>query len=464
VAASQPNVNVVSMSWGVPEFPTETQYDSYFTTPGITFVASAGDNGAADVWWPAVSPSVISVGGTTLQISGSGAYVSEAGWGNGSRSESRGGTGGGISQYEAEPSYQQGGHITSVTSALNSGNKRLGPDVAYNGNPATGVAVYDQASGGWVPVGGTSAGTPQWAALVALVDQERANATPAQPSLSSTQTLTALYQEQNDFHDITSGNNGFAAGVGYDLVTGLGTPEANLLIPALVQATTPAAPTPPNANPPPNQHLADQAFVTQVYQTLLNRAPDAAGLTSWTGLLDQGVKRTTVVAQIEQSQEYLMDEVGAIYQKMLLRPADANGLTTYTTWLAGGGTLEQVESAIAGSPEYFQTRGSGQVSGFLNALYTDALGRAVDPAGQTAFSQALSQGATDAAVAAAVFASAEYRQDLVESYYQTYLGRPADSAGLAANVAALGQGMTDQAVIAVILGSEEYFQKLPTGG
>ena len=68
VATSQPNVNVVSMSWGVPEFSTETQYDSYFTTPGVTFVASAGDNGAADAWWPALSPNVVSVGGTTLQL------------------------------------------------------------------------------------------------------------------------------------------------------------------------------------------------------------------------------------------------------------------------------------------------------------------------------------------------------------------------------------------------------------
>src|SRR5262249_51839859 len=81
VAASQPGVDVVSMSWGVPEFRTEAQYDSVFATPGVTFVAASGDSGA-QTSWPAVSPNVLSVGGTTLQISSSGTYLGETGWGS----------------------------------------------------------------------------------------------------------------------------------------------------------------------------------------------------------------------------------------------------------------------------------------------------------------------------------------------------------------------------------------------
>jgi hypothetical protein len=81
----------------------------------------------------------------------------------------------------------------------------------------------------------------------------------------------------------------------------------------------------------------------------------------------------------------------------------------------GGGTTEQVESLIAGSAEYFQVRGGGTDLGFLQALYQDALNRAIDPAGQMTFSQALAKGATRAQVAAAVFTSLEFRQDLVES-------------------------------------------------
>jgi hypothetical protein len=462
VAASQPNVRVVSMSWGVPEFKTETRYDSYFTTPGVTFVAASGDNGAPAMWWPAISPNVVAVGGTTLQTTNSGSYLSETGWGSGSRSALAGGSGGGVSQYETEPSYQQGGSLTGVTSAQNSGNRRMSPDVAYDANPASGVAVYDQTNGGWLVLGGTSAGAPQWAALVALADQVRAGAN--QPSLSSMQTLTALYQEQGEFHDITSGNNGYAAGVGYDLVTGLGTPEANLLVSALANQPSSATPNPTPSNPPGNRHLADQLFVIQIYQSLLGRTADAGGLANWSNLLDQGTSPSSVVLQIEQSQEYLTNAVGAIYQKMLQRQADPSGLATFTTLLANGGTLEQVETAIAGSQEYFQTRSGGKISGFLDALYADALSRAVDPVGQAAFGHPLSQEASREAVAAAVFASDEYRRDLVENYYQAYLGRQADSDGLMALVAALRQGTNDQAVIAAILGSQEYFQRLPVVG
>ncbi len=68
-AASYPGVSVVSMSWGSSEFSSESSYDSHFTTPaghpGVTFVASSGDSGGV-VEWPAASPKVLSVGGTTL--------------------------------------------------------------------------------------------------------------------------------------------------------------------------------------------------------------------------------------------------------------------------------------------------------------------------------------------------------------------------------------------------------------
>jgi hypothetical protein len=243
VAARQ--ANVVSMSWGVSEFPGEPMLDAqYFTTPNVTFVAASGDSGYGTIW-PAVSPDVVAVGGTSLLLTTSGTYGSETGWGNGFRSARLGGSGGGISRFETKPAYQQSGFVSSVQSSM-----RTTPDVAYDANPSTGVSVYDATNGGWLVVGGTSAGTPGWAALVALADQVRALANPAQAPLSSAQTLAALYSEQGDFHDITSGNNGYAAALGYDLVTGLGTPEANKLIPALAAlasvaatiATTTAAP------------------------------------------------------------------------------------------------------------------------------------------------------------------------------------------------------------------------------
>jgi subtilase family serine protease len=233
-AANQPGVSVVSMSWGSAEFAGETGLDGTFTTPfghnGVTFVASSGDAGATPQW-PAVSPNVVGVGGTSLQLTSSGAWSSETGWGNGLYSGLSGGSGGGISRYESQPSYQQG-VVTQSTS------QRTSPDVAYNGDPKTGVYVYDSQNGGWFQVGGTSAGAPQWSALIAIADQGRALA--GQATLDGpTQTLPALYKmASTDFHDITSGNNGYAATVGYDLVTGRGTPKANLVISDLMNFGT----------------------------------------------------------------------------------------------------------------------------------------------------------------------------------------------------------------------------------
>ncbi len=140
-------VSVVSMSWGMSEFSGETQYDSYFTTPaghiGITFVGSSGDDGSPGLW-PAMSNNVLAVGGTTLNTTANGTYVSETAWSD---------SGGGTSRYESEPSDQ-----TSVQST----GRRTSPDVSYDANPNTGYAVYDsvsdQGQSGWFQVGGTSAG------------------------------------------------------------------------------------------------------------------------------------------------------------------------------------------------------------------------------------------------------------------------------------------------------------------
>ena len=113
-AASQPGVSVVSMSWGFPEGQAvfaadEATYDSVFNVPGVTFVASTGDYGAADPEYPAFSPNVVAVGGTSLTLNADNSYNSETGWGY--DSDPAGGfigSGGGISLYEPEPAYQQG--------------------------------------------------------------------------------------------------------------------------------------------------------------------------------------------------------------------------------------------------------------------------------------------------------------------------------------------------------------------
>lgn len=232
-AKTVPSVATISMSWGGSEFRGENAYDAIFTTPaghqGITFVAASGDEGSRyGPEWPASSPNVLAVGGTTLNLTSSGVYSSETTWSDST---------GGLSSLESEPSYQLDAQITG---------RRSTPDVAYDANPSTGVAIYDsvpyEGSSGWYEAGGTSAGAPQWAALITVADSTRGTslngATQTIPALYSIYANSSTYSQ--DFNDITSGSSSglYSAGKGYDLVTGLGTPKASALIAALAHVST----------------------------------------------------------------------------------------------------------------------------------------------------------------------------------------------------------------------------------
>jgi len=221
---------VVSMSFGLTEFSTETTADAYFKTKGVTFVASSGDSGHG-VFYPSASPYVVAVGGTTLNLNSSGVWQSETAWScSGALGcELNGGSSGGQSKYEAEPTYQSG---------VQSSGKRGIPDLSYDANPSTGVPIYDSGESGWVQVGGTSMGSPQIAAMFAIANSLRV----ANGKKNLTQPHQYLYPAaETDYHDIVSGTNGSCgalctAGPGYDYITGVGSPQANLLVAALVAA------------------------------------------------------------------------------------------------------------------------------------------------------------------------------------------------------------------------------------
>ena len=191
-ARNTAGVVAVSMSWGFNEMQNESSFDSYFTTPaghqGVTFIAASGDSGIVE--YPSASPNVLSVGGTTLNLTGSGAYSAETAWFSG---------GGGYSSFEQEPSYQ---------GTVQTSGARSTPDVAFDADPNTGVEVYSTApgarSGSWQVVGGTSLGSPAWAGIIAIVDQGRALA--GQGSLDgATQTLPALYAAaSSNFNSVAS--------------------------------------------------------------------------------------------------------------------------------------------------------------------------------------------------------------------------------------------------------------------
>jgi subtilase family serine protease len=316
-ARGTPGVVAISMSWGFSEMPNESSYDPTFTTPsghtGITFIAAGGDNGGVE--YPSASPNVLSVGGTTLNLGSTGGYGSETAWYS---------TGGGYSQFELEPSYQEGIQQTGT---------RATPDVAFDGDPNTGVEVYSTppgaTKGSWQLVGGTSVGAPSWAGIIAIVDQGRA--LTGKGSLDGpTQTLPALYAAaSSNFNTVSAapqssfggfggfggfnpfGGGGFGGvsdwgtglGLGFGIwsgvgpvtgssgqtntgatantATGLGSPNGSSLIPDLVSSTlttplttsgssgqtgtgtTPTAPTTPT-KPTGKHHVKHQHQVKKI--------------------------------------------------------------------------------------------------------------------------------------------------------------------------------------------------------
>lgn len=197
--AAAHGAQVISNSYGGPETASESRYDRLYTHPGITLLASSGDSGYGTSY-PAASPQVLAIGGTSLVMNGL-RRVSETAWS---------GSGSGCSQIEAKPSWQHDGKCAGRSLA----------DLAADADPATGAAIYDSygATGRapWLTVGGTSLASPLVAGIIAASGQA---GTPAAWYYAN--AATAL-------RDIGAGATGRCqsylckAGPGYDGPTGLG--------------------------------------------------------------------------------------------------------------------------------------------------------------------------------------------------------------------------------------------------
>lgn len=236
--------NLVSVSWGTCEArqdPKELQLlDIIFkqgAAQGQTFFVASGDAGAFDcmnytpsVDSPADDPYVIGVGGTRLSLQHD-AYGSEMAWfcveckGGGPRGT---GSGGGISTFFSRLEFQ---HIQPMYTSY-----RTVPDVSANADPATGYMIYCTVLAsrcnyqGWITVGGTSAAAPFWAGVIANLNQYLGRAGKihlgyVSPILYSLYNSRAILKYP-PYHDVTSGNNLYYPAVtGYDLATGMGTPD-----------------------------------------------------------------------------------------------------------------------------------------------------------------------------------------------------------------------------------------------
>jgi kumamolisin len=219
--ANQPSV--ISISWGAPESSwaeaSVTALDDACQSAaalGVTITVASGDNGSSDgvsgggnqVDFPASSPHVLACGGTELTGSGS-TIASETVWNDGTQG---GATGGGFSTLFPVPTWQTGAGIA--------GSGRGVPDVAGDAAPASGYNIL--VDGQREVVGGTSAVAPLWAALLALINQQKG----APVGLVN----AALYAAAADFRDITQGNNGaYKAEKGWDACTGLGSPNGQAI-------------------------------------------------------------------------------------------------------------------------------------------------------------------------------------------------------------------------------------------
>jgi kumamolisin len=235
--------SVISISWGNPEKnwsnQSMTSYDQAFQAAaalGITVCCAAGDAGSGDenpdrqppdklahADFPGSSPFVLCCGGTKLTASGPN-ITNESVW---NEDPLRSATGGGVSDFFPMPAYQNAANVPLSANPPHTHKGRGVPDVAGDADPATGYFV--RVDGQEFVIGGTSAVSPLWAGLIALMNQQLAH-----PVGFLNPLIYGALVGSGSFQDVTSGNNGaYAAKPGWDACTGWGTPNGTKLLSAL---------------------------------------------------------------------------------------------------------------------------------------------------------------------------------------------------------------------------------------
>jgi hypothetical protein len=214
---------------------------------------------------------------------------------------------------------------------------------------------------------------------------------------------------------------------------------------------------------------------------LLHRAVDSTALPYWSNLLDQGESRQQVAQAIIKASmpgELGADLVRGMFESLLNRDPDAAGQAFWVNILNHHETIEQTEANIAGTQEFFADSG-GTNDGFVTHLFEVALKRTPEASALSAFNASLAGGMTREQAAEIVFGSHEYHLREISGNYQSsfdlndrfvanvpfiddldFLDRAADVGGLSGFASALDQGATDQQIWAQILASDEYFAKV----
>ena len=398
--AASTQINQFSSSWGYTggSNPNGT-YDSIFmemAAQGQSFFQAAGDGDAwvNTIWVPGDSPYVTVVGGTSLTMSGSGkAYTSETVWNLGDyttngvgltggwspNGNGYWGSGGGICSLYSIPSWQAG---INMTTNHGSTSQRNIPDVAM---VAYNIAV-EYNNGSYGESIGTSASAPLWAGFTALINQEAA-ASHKFPIGFLNPTIYAFAQQTNYttlFHDITTGNNtsasspsSFYAVPGYDLCTGLGTPNGTNLIYALMTTLT-AETAPGITNPPASQTVAvggtasfsltatgtaPLSYFWRCNAALIPGATNATYTTNNAQLTDSGKQFSCLITNAEGS---VTSQVATL---TVLLPPGLTASPTNQTIVTGGTAGFSVTATGAAPLSYFWMCNTVFIPGATNANY-----------------------------------------------------------------------------------------------
>jgi subtilase family serine protease len=256
--ADDRTATVVSISYGLDEksqgenaVTAENTVLTQLAAQGQTVFVSAGDGGASgsqilgiialragkNVEDPGSQPLVTSVGGTTLNTSSNESWASEYTWNEWSKQA--GATGGGISAYWGIPAYQIKKGVSVAVANGGSPTQRNVPDLAADADPYTGYSIYSAYEGGWLAIGGTSLSSPLWAGMTSVINADRV--AKKLPRVGYLNTQLYAVSPLASFHDIVAGNNstttvtGYAAGAGYDDVTGWGSVDLGKLLPVVTK-------------------------------------------------------------------------------------------------------------------------------------------------------------------------------------------------------------------------------------
>lgn len=197
-------------------------------------------------------------------------------------------------------------------------------------------------------------------------------------------------------------------------------------------------------------------YVAKVYDDLFDRAPDPAGLETWTVALTSGTPRRAVADAITSSSEYRSRLITASYQEFLGRSPDPAGLRNWLDHMQRGMTIQTMESGFLASQEYFDQSGR-DAAAWVVRLYQHVLARTPAQAEVDHWTGVLATGATRQQVATGFLLSTERLSTVIDGYYQHLLGRRIDPTGRQHWVGAVQRGTRTEEIIGGIVASDEYY-------